>query len=142
MDILQTALSALAILLSLIALCWTWRTQRVQLYDSMVNAFERMNTLALQDNDNLKAIYHLHFPDDTCDDIVHIRKHWLCYPVLNALELTFFARKHKVIRKTTADRILSRVPALARDKDIQRIIQEDTYTPEFTKYITGYMPNA
>lgn len=140
MEILQLTLSALAIVLSLTALWWSRRTQKVQLYDSMVNAFERMNALALDDDRNLKAVYQLYYPDDPCDDIERIRKHWLCYPVLNALELTFVAQRYRVIPAATAKRILNRLPTIAQDTEIQRIIKAGTYTPKFTEHITKLMP--
>lgn len=142
MDIAQSLLSGVAIILSLLALWWSRRTQRVQIYDSMVNAFERMNTLALDDDRNLRVVYELHFPDEPCDDPARIRKHWLCYSVLNALELTLVAQQHHAISERAAHRILKRLPAIARDPEVQRIIKAGTYTPEFTKRITDCMPDA
>lgn len=135
MDIAQCVSSIMALVLSLIAFFISFRTRRVQQYDGIVNAFERMNSLALANDNNLEILYRLHYPDRPSVNATEMRKHWLCYPILNALELTFYANRKGAIHKATAHRILSRAPRIANDPDIQKILEEGTYTADFTDFM-------
>ena len=109
------------------------RTRKVSSHDSIVKAYDSMNALGLESDENLQALAEVLYPDRK-NDLELLRQRLFAYVALNAIELTFLSKRHKIMKSDVADPILNDLlKSVLHNKEAQEIIESGTYDKKFTE---------
>lgn len=120
-----------ALLISIFLLIHEYRVRRVSTHELMTKAYDNMNALGLANEENLKALGAVLYPEMK-DDLPTLRQRLFAYIALNAIELTFIAQAYKGIQQKTADPIVrDLLRSILHNKEALDIIEEGTYDPKF-----------
>jgi hypothetical protein len=108
------------------------RMRKVSTHDLIVKAYDSVNALGLESDENLKALAEVLYPDKK-NNLELLRQRLFAYVALNAIELTFLSRRHKIIKHDVADPILNDLlRSVLHNKEAQDIIEAGTYDKKFT----------
>jgi hypothetical protein len=127
----QLILAAVALVISIYLLLTERRAGRVQTHQAMLESFNELQRIALENDDNLQALAEVAYPQWK-DKPADFRRFLLGLRMMNSLEQLHVARKHKSIDAELADNIITVLMATLVQNQVVRdfVINRGTYDKE------------
>lgn len=109
------------------------RLRKISAHDLIIKAYDSMNSQGLENDDNLKALAEVLYPDKK-DNLELLRQRLFAYIALNAIELTFLSKKYKINKRNVTDPILDDLlKSILHNREAQEIIKTGSYDRKFTE---------